>query len=123
MKLVKKWLGEDKPCIRNSSNIALIFVLMLGASVVLTGCADEEYVDEAYYQEEDGEYSGGDFEENGEEYTMNGKERLDAYLAGNYYGEHGYCNGICRTVSRRRSCTYDHPVRKENLCEGIRKIA
>ena len=69
MKLVKKWLGEDKPCIRNSSNIALIFVLMLVASVTLTGCADEEYVDEAYYQEEDGEYSGGDIEENGEEYT------------------------------------------------------
>ena len=39
---------------RNSSNIALIFVLMLGASVTLTGCEDEEYVDEAYYQEEDG---------------------------------------------------------------------
>lgn len=69
VKLVKKWLGEDKPCMRNSSNIALIFVLMLGASVTLTGCADEEYVDEAYYQEEDGEYSGGDIEENGEEYT------------------------------------------------------
>lgn len=51
-----------KPWIRSRGRIALLSALMLGASVFLTGCEEEEYWDEAWYEgdtaEDHGEYIG-----------------------------------------------------------------
>ena len=48
--------------IRGRGNIALVLALMLGASVFLTGCEEDEYWDEAWYEEDaaedHGEYIG-----------------------------------------------------------------
>ena len=51
-----------KPWIRSRGRIALLSALMLGASVFLTGCEEDEYWDEAWYEEDaaedHGEYIG-----------------------------------------------------------------
>ena len=44
--------------------VSLVFALMLGASVFLTACNDEEYVDEPIYDESVSE-SGGYIEDGG----------------------------------------------------------
>lgn len=46
--------------------VSLVFALMLGASVFLTACNDEEYVDEPIYDESVSE-SGGYIEDAGSE--------------------------------------------------------
>ncbi len=52
MRFVKKWSKKDKSFIRSRANVILAAVLILGASVFLTGCDDAEYADNDYYADD-----------------------------------------------------------------------
>ena len=95
----RKWSKKDKPYIRTIRHIALIFALVLMASFALTGCEDEAYVEDTYYQEADGGYSGEEISESAYEYTAQCAPVKTEESTDDRYGSSGKLEGTIAVVT------------------------